>query len=56
MLKGILNFFRNASAPSPSEPASSTFGAGANRIHAEHDRDAEWEKQVAIQKGRVKGF
>jgi len=56
MLKRILSFFRDASGAPPSEPAPSTFGADADRIETDRERAADWETEVAIQKGRVKGF
>lgn len=56
MLQRIRDYFREASTKPPSEPARSTFGAGASQEQNERDRADNWEKEVAIQKGRVKGF
>ena len=56
MWKRLMDFFRRSSVPDPTKPAPSIFGADASNVHADSDRDDEWERQVAIQKGRVKGF
>ncbi len=56
MLKRIRSFFRNASLSTESKPASSTFGAGADRQRSDQERTDNWDKEVAIEKGRIKGF
>ncbi len=54
MFKRFVSFFRDASHPSPSEPAPSTFGTEASNIQTERDRAAQFEKQVATEKARVR--
>ena len=40
----------------PSEPASSAFGAEADRASADREREAELHEEIEKQKGRPRGF
>ncbi|MCP3938442.1 MAG: hypothetical protein GY708_24105 [Actinomycetia bacterium] len=42
--------------PSPTRPSPSFFGSDADRRRADTEREQEWERAIAYEKGRPRGF
>ncbi len=54
--RAFKRWIQKMSATNPPKPAKSVFGADADHQRAEVERQQEWDRQIAIQKGRVRGM